>query len=32
MSFADSRCHVFTKRITFINCAGSQSFEAVPAG
>ena len=32
MSFADSRYDIFTKRITFINCAGSQSFEAVPAG
>jgi hypothetical protein len=32
MSFFDSRYDVFTKTITFINCAGSQSFEAVPAG
>src|SRR4051794_33716639 len=32
MSFSDSRYDVFTNTITFINCAGSQSFEAVPAG
>ena len=32
MSFSDSRYDIFTNSITFINCAGSQSFEAVPAG
>jgi hypothetical protein len=32
MSFSDSKYDVFTNKITFINCAGSQSFEAVPAG
>jgi hypothetical protein len=32
MSFFDSKYDVFTSTITFINCAGSQSFEAVPAG
>lgn len=32
MSFSDSKYDVFTNTITFINCAGSQSFEAVPAG
>jgi hypothetical protein len=32
MSFFDSKYDVFTNTITFINCAGSQSFEAVPAG
>ena len=32
MSFADSRYDIFTNSITFINCAGSQSFDAVPAG
>jgi hypothetical protein len=32
MSFADSKYDIFTNTITFINCAGSQSFEAVPAG
>jgi hypothetical protein len=32
MSFVDSRYDIFTNTITFINCAGSQSFEAVPAG
>ena len=31
MSFSDSKYDVFTNTITFINCAGSQSFEAVPA-
>jgi hypothetical protein len=30
MSFFDSRYDIFTNKITFINCAGSQSFEAVP--
>jgi hypothetical protein len=32
MSFFDSKYDVFTSTILFINCAGSQSFEAVPAG
>ena len=32
MSFFDSKYDVFTSTITFINCAGTQSFEAVPAG
>jgi hypothetical protein len=32
MSFSDSRYDIFTNTITFINCAGEQSFEAVPAG
>jgi hypothetical protein len=32
MSFSDSKYDVFTNTITFINCAGSQSFEAVPTG
>ena len=31
MSFSDSKYDIFTNTITFINCAGSQSFEAVPA-
>jgi hypothetical protein len=31
MSFSDSQYDVFTNTITFINCAGTQSFEAVPA-
>jgi hypothetical protein len=32
MSFFDSRYDIFTNKITFTNCFGSQSFEAVPAG
>ena len=32
MSFFDSKYDIFTNTIIFINCAGSQSFEAVPAG
>jgi hypothetical protein len=32
MSFFDSKYDVFSATILFINCAGSQSFEAVPAG
>ncbi len=32
MSFFDSKFDVFTYKTTFINCSGSQSFEAVPAG
>jgi hypothetical protein len=31
MSFSDSKYDVFSNAITFINCFGSQSFEAVPA-
>jgi hypothetical protein len=31
MSFFDSKYDVFTNTILFINCAGTQSFEAVPA-
>jgi hypothetical protein len=31
MSFFDSRYDIFANTITFINCSGSQSFEAVPA-
>jgi hypothetical protein len=31
MSFFESRYDLFTNRITFINCSGAQSFEAVPA-
>jgi hypothetical protein len=31
MSFFDSKYDIFTNKITFINCAGAQSFEAVPA-
>ena len=31
MSFFHSKYDVFTNTITFINCSGSQSFEAVPA-
>ena len=32
MSFSDSKYDIASNSITFINCAGSQSFEAVPAG
>ncbi len=32
MSFSDSRYDIFTNTIYFINCAGTQSFEAIPAG
>jgi hypothetical protein len=33
MSFSDSKLDIFNNyRIIFINCAGSQSFEAIPAG
>jgi hypothetical protein len=32
ISFSDSKYDVFSNTITFVNCAGSQSFEAVPAG
>ncbi len=32
MSFFDSKYDVFTASITFVNCSGSQGFEAVPAG
>ena len=31
MSFSDSKYDIFTNTITFINCSGAQSFEAVPA-
>jgi hypothetical protein len=31
MSFFHSKYNVFTNTITFINCSGSQSFEAIPA-
>jgi hypothetical protein len=32
MSFVDSKYDIFYNTIIFINCAGTQSFEAVPAG
>ena len=32
MSFSDSKYDIFYDAITFINCAGSQFLEAVPAG
>ena len=32
MSFSDSKLDIFNNTLTFINCAGSQSFEALPAG
>jgi hypothetical protein len=32
MSFFDSRYDPFSNTIAYINCAGSQSFDAVPAG
>jgi hypothetical protein len=32
MSFFDSQYDIFSNTITFINCAGSRSFEAIPAG
>ncbi len=31
MSFFDSKYDIFTNRITFVNCSGAQSFEAIPA-
>jgi hypothetical protein len=31
MSYFDSKYDIFTNRIWFVNCSGSQSFEAVPA-
>jgi hypothetical protein len=31
MSFFDSKYDFFYKQVYFINCAGSQSFEAIPA-
>jgi hypothetical protein len=31
MSFFESKYDLFTNRITFVNCSGAQSFEAVPA-
>jgi hypothetical protein len=32
MSYFDSQYDIFSNTITFVNCSGSQSFEAVPAG
>jgi len=32
MSYFDSQYNIFNNTITFVNCSGSQSFEAVPAG
>jgi len=32
MSFFGARPHVFYGNLVIVNCAGSQSFEAVPAG
>jgi hypothetical protein len=32
MSFFDSKYDIFTNQIWFVNCSGSQSFEAIPAG
>ena len=31
MSYFDSKYDIFTNKIWFVNCSGSQSFEAVPA-
>lgn len=31
MSFFDSKYDIFTNKIWFVNCSGSQSFEAIPA-
>jgi hypothetical protein len=31
MSYFDSQLDIFSNKITFVNCSGSQSFEAVPA-
>jgi hypothetical protein len=31
MSFVDSKYDIFSNQIWFVNCSGSQSFEAVPA-
>jgi hypothetical protein len=32
MSFFDSKYDIFANQIWFVNCSGSQSFEAIPAG
>jgi hypothetical protein len=32
MSYFDSQYDIFSNTITFVNCSGSQSFEAIPAG
>jgi hypothetical protein len=32
MSYFESKYDIFTNKIWFVNCSGSQSFEAVPAG
>jgi hypothetical protein len=32
MSFFDSQYDIFSNTITFVNCSGAQSFDAVPAG
>ncbi len=32
MSFSDSKYNPFTNAITFINCSGTESYEAIPAG
>jgi len=31
MSYFDSKYDIFANKIWFVNCSGSQSFEAVPA-
>ena len=31
MSFFDSKYDIFANQVWFVNCSGSQSFEAVPA-
>ncbi len=30
MSFSGSRYNVFTNQITFINCSGTENYEAIP--
>jgi hypothetical protein len=30
MSFFDSKYDIFANQIWFVNCSGSQSFEAIP--
>lgn len=32
MSFFDSQYDIFSNTITFVNCSGAQSFDAIPAG
>ena len=32
MSYFDSQYDIWSNTITFVNCSGAQSFEAVPAG